>query len=268
MSEDYFLGVSQDELQRLQRQHIAWQPETIELIKRAELHKAANILDLGCGPGFTSIELSQSCPESTIYALDKSELYHNYLKEKIQSDKLDKITPIQKDIISDTESEELYDGAFCRWFLAFLIQDLKKVLSNIYSKLKPGASFALMEYLTLESFTPSPPSTSFDAYKRAWINFYLAHGGDSNIGSYLPSVLEEVGFTVTSQHCVGGQSAPDHRWYRWWRDAFDHFSPRFVEEKLMSESDRKDLDKYFREQENNKNSFLYSAVILQIVAVK
>lgn len=268
MSEDYFLGVSQDELERLRRQHTAWQPETIELIKRAELHKAAQILDLGCGPGFTSIELSQTCPNSTIYALDKSDLYHNHLKEKTRSEKWDNIIPIQKDIISFTDSETLYDGAFCRWFLAFLIQDLKKVLTNIYAKLKPGASFALMEYLTLESFTPSPPSTSLDAYKRAWINFYTAHGGDSNIGSYLPSALEEVGFTVKSKQCVGGQSATDHRWYKWWRDAFDHFSPRFVEEELMSESDRIDLDQYFRAQENNKNSFLYTAVILQIVAVK
>lgn len=268
MSKDYFLGVSEAELKRLERQHLAWQPETQALIQNAGLPNSKKILDLGCGPGFTSVEISKACPSSKVFALDKSDLYHSYLANKIKVEKLDHIIPIQRDILSPSELHDHYDGAFCRWFLAFLVSDLQQVLSNIYQQLKPGASFALMEYLTLESFTSSPPAASFDAYKKAWIDFYTKHGGDSNIATYLPTALEEVGFTIESITNVGGHSPVNHRWWNWWQDAFDHFAPRFVEEGLMTQEEFDQQNIYWQKAEANKNSFLYSAIISQIVATK
>jgi len=268
LSKDYFLGVSQAELKRLEKQHLAWQPEMAALIKTANLSDCAKIIDLGCGPGFTSIEIAKLCPNSVIIALDKSELYHSHLMQHVKSSKLNNIVPLQADILDLNVVDEVYDGAFCRWFLAFLIKDLKQVLSNIYDRLSPGAPFALMEYLTLESFTSAPPNSSFDAYKRAWINFYTKHGGDSNIGTYLPNLLEEVGFTIESLTSVGGHAPAKHRWWNWWRDAFDHFAPRFVQEGLMSQDDLANLKVYWQKQETNENSFIYSAVISQIVVRK
>lgn len=268
MNEDYFIGVHQQEIERLDRQHLAWQPETQALIQSAKLADCKNILDLGCGPGFTTFELANSCPKAHITALDKASLYQDYLRFQIQKRKTQNIELLHADILDLPKQEGLYEAAFCRWFLAFLIADLPAVLEAIYKKLQPGGVFVAMEYLTLDSFTCAPANESFDAHTKAWNQFYLNNGGDAKIGTYLPNFLERAGFTIESQTCVGGMAPVQHRWWNWWRDAFNGFAPTFVEQGLMNLTDFEALQAYWIEQEKAKNGFIYSAVITQIVARK
>ena len=268
MNEDYFLGVHQKEIARLDRQHLAWQPETQSLIESAKLVDCKNILDLGCGPGFTTFELAKHCPKAQITALDKASLYQDYLSFHIEKNKIPNIELLQADVLDLPKQEDLYEGAFCRWFLAFLIADLPAILEAIYKKIKPGGVFAMMEYLTLDSFTCTPANKSFDAHTKAWNQFYLNNGGDAKIGTYLPSLLEETGFTIESQTCVGGMAPVQHRWWNWWRDAFNDFAPTFVEQGLMTQVDFDALEDYWQKQEAANTGFIYSAVIVQIVARK
>ena len=268
MSENYFLGVHQQEIERLDRQHLAWQPETQALIQLAKLADCKNILDLGCGPGFTTFELANTCPKAHITALDKASLYQDYLGFQIQKRKTQNIALLHADILDLPKQEGLFEAAFCRWFLAFLIADLPAVLEAIYKKLQPGGVFVAMEYLTLDSFTCVPANESFDANTKAWNQFYLNNGGDAKIGTYLPSFLEKAGFTIESQTCVGGMAPVQHRWWNWWRDAFNDFAPTFVEQGLLAQADFDALKNYWAEQEKIKNGFVYSAVITQIVARK
>jgi len=265
---DYFIGVHQKELERLDRQHIAWQPETQQFIQEAGLPNCRSILDLGCGPGFTTFEIAKHCPNSQITALDKADLYQDYLKFRIQQERTTTITPFHADVLALSNHTPLYQGAFCRWFLAFLIADLPKVLQTIYDKLEVGGTFAAMEYLTLDSFTSAPPYEHFPAYTRAWKDFYLNNGGDSTIGTYLPDLLRQAGFQIESQKCVGGLAPVHHRWWNWWKDAFDDFAPIFVDQGLMTVEEFEGMEKYWKEQSKLGTGFIYSAIILQVVARK
>ena len=265
---DYFLGVHQKELERLDRQHQAWQPETQQLIKKANLPNCKTILDLGCGPGFTTFEIAKNCPNAQITALDKASLYQAYLKHQVTQTQASNIQPLHADLLDLREQDVLFDGAFCRWVLAFLIEDLPTILSTIYQKLTPGGVFAAMEYLTLDSFTCSPPNKDFDANTQAWKNFYLTNGGDANIGTYLPQLLVEAGFEIEAHDCVGGFAPVGHRWWHWWRDAHHDFAPIFVEQGLMTEQAHQAATAYFAQQGSNKNGFIYSAIISQVIARK
>ena len=57
MSTDYVLGNDQEELTRLKLQHDLWKPELTRLWEKSKIKSAQKILDLGCGPGFTSLDL-------------------------------------------------------------------------------------------------------------------------------------------------------------------------------------------------------------------
>ena len=266
--EDYFLGVHQKEVERLDRQHTAWQPETQQLIQRANLPNCKNILDLGCGPGFTTFEIAKHCPNAQVTALDKATLYQQYLKHQIEQKQVHNITPLYEDILNLTEQAGQFDGAFCRWVLAFLIEDLKEILAAIYQKLNPRGVFAAMEYLTLDNTLSSPPNDGFLANTKGWHNFYLTNGGDAQIGTYLPQLLVEAGFTLETQTAVGGFAPVGHRWWNWWREAHEDFAPIFVEQGLMTQAEYLEANAFFKEQENNKNGFIYSPIIMQIVARK
>jgi len=266
--EDYFLGVHQKELERLDRQHTAWQPSTQQLIQQANLPNCQSILDLGCGPGFTTFELADNCPNAHITALDKAALYQKFLQHQITQKKAKNITPLYEDILNLGQQQGQYDGAFCRWFLAFLIDDLPNILSAIYDKLNPGGVFAAMEYLTLGNVLSAPPNKGFLANTRAWHNFYLTNSGDANIGTYLPQLLMNAGFTIEHQTCVGGFAPVGHRWWNWWRDAHENFAPVFVEQNLMTPAELTEATAFFKAQETNEKGFIYSPIILQVVARK
>ena len=129
-----------------------------------------------------------------------------------------RMSPSRRDLTRADLSRE-FDGAFCRWFLAFLRDDLDVVLENVRGMPPSGGVFAAMEYLTLRSATCSPSSAAFDANTPSWIEFYARHGGDSSIGESLPGRLSSAGFRIRSLMCVGGMAIP-YRWWEWWGRLF------------------------------------------------
>jgi len=123
-------------------------------------------------------------------------------------------------------------------------------------------------YLTLNNTLSAPPNDGFLANTKAWHNFYLTNGGDAQIGTYLPQLLLEAGFTLEHQTCVGGLAPVGHRWWNWWRAAHDDFAPVFVEQDLMTIAEKQAATNFFKAQENNQDGFIYSPIILQVVARK
>ena len=86
MSTDYFIGVNDAEVDRLRTQHEAWRPETDLLWHEAGFASCRSILDLGCGPGFTSMDLARVVgPSGEICAVDKAESYLRSLAERARA---------------------------------------------------------------------------------------------------------------------------------------------------------------------------------------
>src|SRR5437867_12465873 len=72
-TDEYILGTDAEELERLRFQHQAWVKEAYELFERADLGAGDAVLDLGCGPGYTTIELADVVgPGGRVIARDVS----------------------------------------------------------------------------------------------------------------------------------------------------------------------------------------------------
>ncbi len=267
MSGDYFIGVNAPEVERLRTQHEAWRPETESLWRAAGFHALRTVLDLGCGPGFTSFDLARLVGDSgEVCAVDKADAYLEYLANKARTDGIRNIRALHADLTGRQSIPGRFDGAFCRWFLAFLRDDLDLVLRTVRDSLRPGGVFAAMEYLTLRSVTCSPPSAAFDANTQAWIEFYARHGGDTSVGASLPQQLASSGFTVRSIRCVGGMADPPHRWWGWWGRLIDDFGPKFVEEGLLGKTEWDALQREWAMMSSQPHSFIYTPILLQVIA--
>ena len=267
MSSEYFIGVNAAEIERLRHQHDAWKPETESLWNDAGFRSFGSILDLGCGPGFTSLDLAQdvaSC--GVVCAVDKAAAYLEYLVQQSRARELNNVTILNADLTKSGPIRGDFDGAFCRWFLAFLRDDLDVVLQNIRKSLRPGGVLAAMEYLTLRSVTCSPSSAAFDAHTRAWIEFYARYGGNSSVGESLPLRLTSAGFKVRSLRCVGGMAHPKHRWWEWWARLIRDFAPKFVEAGLLSSDEWNALQHDWAALSEQPHSFIYTPILLQVIA--
>jgi SAM-dependent methyltransferase len=267
MSLDYFIGVNAPEIDRLRAQHEAWRPETELLWKEAGFEGCRSVVDLGCGPGFTSFDLARVVGTSgDVCAVDKASSYLTYLADRARTEVIPNVRVLDADVSRARSLAGRFDGAFCRWFLAFLRDDLDAVLENVRECLRPRGTFAAMEYLTLRSLTCSPPSAAFDANTRAWIEFYARHGGDTSVGASLPRRLTQSGFNIRSLRCVGGMADPTHRWWSWWDRLIRDFGPRFVDEGLLSPDEFESLQRDWALLPQHPGAFIYTPVLLQVVA--
>ncbi len=268
MPEDYFIGVHQRELERLRGQHAAWEPETRALWSRAGFAAGQRIADLGSGPGFSAMDLSLVVgPEGSVVAVDKATSFLAFLGHEACRRNIRNVHAAEADLLRPGAlAGPPFDGAFCRFLLAFLIDDLDRVLAAIYQSLKPGGVFAAMEYLTLESVTCSPPIRGFDAHTRAWMQYYLNNGGDTAVGAVLPQKLAAAGFEVMDTACVGGMAGPAHRWWAWWGRLIADFGEKLAVDGLMAHDALRQLEEDWAIVSRQADACIHTPVLVQLVA--
>jgi SAM-dependent methyltransferase len=269
MTEDYFIGVHARELERLRDQHVAWRSETRALWARAGFTTGHRLADLGSGPGFAALDLAAIVgADGSVTGVDKASPYLQFLEAEARRRGVNNVHVLEADLTRAEPGAGIFDGAFCRFFLAFLIDDLDGVLGRIHRSLKPGGIVAAMEYLTLESSTCSPPIRGFDAHTRAWIAYYRRNGGDASVGRILPAKLEGAGFEVTSIECVGGTARPGEPWWNWWGRLMADFGETLVADGLMPRTDLQALRDDWTRISTAPHAFIYTPVLVQVVATK
>jgi len=269
MDDDYFIGVHARELERLKEQHAAWQTETHALWQRAGFGAGQHLADLGSGPGFNALDLAEIVgPMGRITALDKATPFLGFLSGEAARRGLSNVHPVAADITQVDAIEGPLDGAFCRFFLAFLIEDLDRVLARVHRSLKPGGVFAAMEYLTLGSTTSSPSMRGFDAHTEAWKQYYLNHGADTEVGRELPQKLAAAGFSVVDTRCVGGMAEAGSLGWKWWGRLIVDFGEKLAADGLMSADDVLALKQDWAAASRLPDAFIHTPILLQIVARK
>ena len=267
--DDYFIGVDARELERLRDQHAAWRSETESLWASAGFGAGQHLVDLGSGPGFTALDLAQRVgPTGRVAALDKASAYLDFVKAEARRRHAANVYTVEADITQIDAIDGHFDGAFCRFFLAFLIADLDAVLSCIYRSLKPGGVFAAMEYLTLASATCSPPVRGFDAHTQAWIRFYSDNGGDTAVGSYLPAKMRNAGFRITHSNCVGGMARSGTRLWHWWGRLMADFGDKLAAGGLMTAEELRQLREGWAHLTGQPDAFIHTPVLMQLVGRK
>lgn len=268
MSGNYLDCISPQELERLRAQHEAWSPETIAFLRDSGFADLQAIADVGCGPGLTAIDLAtRVAPSSKITAIDVSDYYLNHIRQ--QQERIANVSVVLQDLTQPGVLAERFDGVFCRWFLAWVTKDLDTVLANVFRSLKPGGIFAAMEYLTLRSTVHAPPcGSALTHYLSAWEAFYAGTGGTTEVGAMLPERLIAAGFTIREMRCVGGLAPKGHRLFQWWKRLYEDFHVKFAEKGLLAEADVETLNRYWRSESAAEGAFIFTPVLLQIVAVK
>lgn len=117
-------------------------------------------VDAGSGDGYMSIAASQIVGKrGEVYAIDIYEESMNILAEEIKSKKIENIMPVIADInkkipLKDGTVDVCYMGNVLHGFVEN--NETDKVMSEIRRIIKPGGTFAVVEFKKVEN-TPGPP---------------------------------------------------------------------------------------------------------------
>ena len=160
------------------------------VLRAIGLENSQKFLDAGCGDGFISIEASKIVGNrGQVYALDEYEPSLEHIRSEILELGIRNIEVIQADM---TMSIPLDDNLIERCVMANVLHGfaaegtLKSVLLEIMRVLKPGGTFAVVEFNKVEG-PPGPPYNvrlSPEEVEKILEDYGFRISGTEEVGNY------------------------------------------------------------------------------------
>jgi ubiquinone/menaquinone biosynthesis C-methylase UbiE len=262
----YLLGSSNEELDRLAFQHQTWKPEAQALWDRAGIRAGDSVLDLGCGPGFASIDLAQQVgANGRIIALDLSQTFLAHLQQMVNHRGIKNIQTMEGNVESFTLLHKV-DFIYSRWLFCFL-KNPGKVIDQLSANLKRGGRVAICDYFALD-YILQPASEIFNRLLRAVSESWRISGGNICIQQSLPQLLEKRGFEIIELKPVSHVSPPHAPHWNCPVGFWKVYVPQLVGQGLFSQKEADQFWIEIREREKNPASLLKTPTLLEIIAEK
>ena len=266
--EPYLLGTHAAEESRLETQHRLWAGEARGLWDRAGFGPGARLLDLGCGPGFATLELAERVGAGgRVLAVDESVRFVGRLTREANRLGFKQITArVERAEMVRLEPASL-DGAFVRWLFCFL-PDPAAVIDRVVNGLRPGGRFVAWDFLNFDAMALLPRSPAFKRVHAAVYESFASNGGDLNIGDRLPGMIAASGCRLVDLVPLVRFIRPGTSFWKWPTQFFSNFVPQLVENGLLTESERLAFEAEWRDRERDPGTFLFAAPMIGIVAEK
>lgn len=266
--DDYLLGTDATEEARLGFQHRVWASKTFELWDEAGFGLGQTLLDLGCGPGFASLDLAYLVgPRGRVLAVDGSQRYLASLGRMRDALGLAQIEPRHADLHALELAPASLDGAFARWVLCFL-SDPERVVAAVARALKPGASFVVLDYYRYGQMALSPHSPAMDRVARAVEESWRRAGGSLDVGGRVRDMFGRHGLECEPPRGGPRTAKPGSALWQWPRLFFKGYLPKLVELGLITREDAAEFERDFDARERDPHAFFLTPPVWGFVGRK
>lgn len=173
------------------------------------------VLDLGCGPGFSAIELARVvAPSGSVLALDASERFIEMGRKIAAEAELKNLEFLQLNLERQPVPGVDFDRIWCRWLVMFLSSP-EALLSQLRPLLKPKGQVIFHEYVHWDTFGLHPHGYAISRFGHATQKSFELTGGDANVNRRLPTLLTDQGFHIDDLQplpVLGGQGSMAALW--------------------------------------------------------
>ncbi|MDX2116023.1 MAG: methyltransferase domain-containing protein [Planctomycetota bacterium] len=266
---EYVLGTDAAETQRLELQHRLWSDLAHQTWKNARIGPGATVLDIGCGPGFATIELAQLVgPAGRVVAVDESETFIDYLRDLARARGLSNIEThvcdVQK-LPALNLRPSSFDLTYARWVLCF-VPDPAAVVRGAAELLKPGGRFSVNDYFNYESMTLAPRNPAFSRAILAVGKSWRDRGGDCDIVGRLSRICSSAGLLRTALRVEQRLATPgDSMWF--WPDSFwKNYVPRLVQSGHLTTAESDDFHAAWRAASADPDAFMMLPPVFEFIA--
>lgn len=265
---DYVLGTHDEELKRLGLQHSLWREQADALWELAGIRAGMTVLDVGCGPGFATLDLARRVgPSGRVIAIDESARFVEHLRVRAAEAGLHNIETHVGDVQRLPIAAAVADAAYARWVLCF-VPDPDAVIAGVISALRGGGAFAIQDYFHYRGVQLGPPSAAFTRAFQAVHESWVKRGGDSDIGSRLPSMLAKHGMSVPHLRPIVRIARPHEPLWQWPDSFFKNFLPMLVDLGFMTAEELADFNADWAAREKDPGGFFATPPVIDIVARK
>jgi len=264
----YLLGMSAPEIARLERQHDVWRSHTTRIWSLAGFGVGQTLVDLGCGPGFTSLELAAIVgPSGRVIAVDASVTAIDHLRVEAARRQVTNIEAVPADVNSVDVSRWKPHGVFARWLFSFLANP-EGVVRHIAEVLPPGATAVVMDYWNYLAIQTEPAAPIFREVFQAVHESFARAGGSLDVAGQIPAFFNASGLTVTATEPCAQTGRPGSPVWRWLDEFQKLYLPTLVEKSLLTRAELDEYERWWAEQSNNPNALFFTPPILAVIGVK
>jgi len=265
---DYVLGTHDEELDRLGLQHRVWRPRALDAWRRAGFTVGQTILDVGCGPGYASLDLAEIVgPQGQVLAIDQSERFLSALRKTCRQRGLANIEPTPLDLDKSDMPSSGADGAWARWVFSFVLRP-REVLARVAAALKSGGTLVLHEYFDYATWRMAPRCPELEEFVDAVMQSWRAEGGEPDIALALPQWLAELGFEVKAVKPLVEVVAPSNFVWEWPAAFVQVGLKRLVQLGRLSANRSVQIAQAVDACRANPHSLMITPAVLEIIATK
>ena len=263
---DYVLGTEDDEMRRLGLQNAVWRPRATDAWRRAGFSAGQHILDIGCGPGYATFDLSDVVgPSGRITGFERSPRFLEHLRARLAAEPQRRVDLIDIDLDSANFPSLTADGAWCRWVFSFVTRP-KELLRRIREMLAPGSSLVIHEYFDYRTWRLIPREPNFDAFVSAVMASWRANGGETDIGMDLLPWLPAAGFKVADARPLIDVVSPSDFVWQWPAAFVDTGVKRLLDLGFLTSDKASLVTDAFRRATANPDARLITPGVLEIIA--
>jgi ubiquinone/menaquinone biosynthesis C-methylase UbiE len=268
---EYRFGYSLEELERLGDQHRVWAEDNQRLLDRAGFGEGAKVVDLGCGPGFTTLDLARAVgPEGRVIAVDRdAERSLPLLRERAEAAGLESIETRAAELEAFDLPDGSVDGVYGRWVLMYLPEGaVEALIGRVVRWLRPGGVCALAEFCNYRHIHIHPPSTRLPAIAEALLQAVAGdRGSNPEIGNVLPGLLSRAGLHVELHVVTKAVRATTPEWL--WPDTLfrDHL-PGLVDEGHLGREAMDGFLSDWDERSRDPGAVFFGSPLMEVVGRK
>jgi len=267
-TDEYRFGYTHEEIERLRFQHQIWAKENQRFISRAGFSTGATLVDLGCGPGYTTLDLAKIVGSTgKVIAVDRDgERSLPLLRAQAEAVGLTNIETRAANLETFDLHEGSVDGVYGRWVLMYLPEvAVQSLLGRIAKWLRPGGVCALTEICNYRHIHIHPKSNYLPEIAEALIQAVTGERGcNPEIGNDLPGLLCSAGLDVEINVYIKAVRATTQQWL--WPDAlFRNHLPALVKEDLLAQSTLDDFLAEWEARSRNPDSIFFSSPMMEVI---
>jgi SAM-dependent methyltransferase len=264
----YVLGTHDDEIERLGLQHNVWRPRALDAWRRAGFTTGQTLLDVGCGPGYASLDLSNIVgPSGKIAAIDRSARFLRALENSCRQRGISNVSTSELDLNESDLPAIGADGAWARWVFAF-VKHPRHLLEGVTRSLRSGGIFVIHEYFDYSTWRLMPDSPELNEFVRMVMRSWREDGGEPDIALSLPAWLRELGFEIKAMDPII-DVVPPHNFVWQWPMAFVQVGiRRLVDLGYFSPQRGVEISEAIAQRQSDPNSLMITPAVLEIIAVR
>ncbi len=265
---DYILGTDSAEIRRLRFQHEAWLAYAQACWRRAGIGAGDIVLDLGCGPGYTTFDLAALVTGSgRVIARDISHRFLHAIETRCAEQDVRHV----ETSLGSAEDLALpagsLDAAYSRWMLCWLV-DPQPVPKRVAHALKPGGVFAIQDYLDWGAMSLLPNDDTFDRAIAGCMRSFAATGAEIDVGRLLPTFARRAGLEVIHLKPIVRIGAAGSDEWRWLGAFLSDYLPKVVREGHLTAADHERFTQMWRDRTDAGETYIHTPTMFELLLRK